>query len=81
MFHVPGRNIKSLPGSILVSISLLGPDIEYVIKILTFNSGTFKQIPVKQCPPLLVIPIIWNHLEGQTENNNDFPKNLFPPHY
>ena len=30
---------------------------------MLFNSLKFKQIAFEQCPPLLAIPMIWNHLE------------------
>ena len=43
-------------------IRFSGTNLEYLIEILISNSVKFKLIPVKQCLPLLVIPIIWNHL-------------------
>ena len=34
MLYVPGRVMKSFPGGFLVSISLLGTDLECLIKFL-----------------------------------------------
>ena len=49
--------------SAFVSINLSRTDLEYLIKILIFNSPKFKKNPVKQYPPLLVIPMVRNHLD------------------
>ena len=54
--------MKNFPAGFLISISLLGTDLEYFMKILIFHSLKFKQMPVKQCPPLFAIPMIWNYL-------------------
>ena len=43
---------------------LSGTDLKYFINILIFNSLKFEQIPVQQCPLLMAIPMIWNHLIG-----------------
>ena len=51
-------------GGFLISISLLATDLECLIKNLIFNSLKFKRKAFKQCPPLLAIPMIWNHLVG-----------------
>ena len=49
-------------GDFLISINLPTTDLECLIRNLIFNLLKFKSIAFKQCPPLLAIPIIWNHL-------------------
>ena len=44
MFYIPRRIMGSFSGGFLVSTSLLGTDLEYLIKILIFNSLKFKLI-------------------------------------
>ena len=62
MFHVPRGLIKGFSGGFLTSFSLPATDLEWLIRNLIFISLKFKQIAFKQCPPLLAIPMIWNHL-------------------
>ena len=53
----------------MISNSLPAIDLERLIKTLIFNSLEFKEIAFKQCPPLLAIPMIWNHLEITTRDS------------
>ena len=64
MFYAPWELAKRISGDFLISISLAATDLECLIRNLIFNSLKFKKIAFKQCPPLLAIPMIWNHLEG-----------------
>ena len=63
MFYVPRGLMKRFPGAFLISISLPATDLECLIKNLIFSSLKFKEIAFKQCPPLLVIPMISNYLK------------------
>ena len=62
MFCVSWGLMKRFSGGFLISISLPATDLECLIKSLIFNSTQIEINSVKQCPPLLVIPMIWNHL-------------------
>ena len=64
MFYVPRGPMKSFSGGFLILISLPATDLECLIRNVIFNSLKFKEIAFKQCPDLLEIPMIWNHLEG-----------------
>ena len=66
MFYVPRGLTKRFPYAFLISLTFPATDLECLIKNLIFNSLKFKQISFKQCPPLLAIPMIWNHLEYET---------------
>ena len=55
--------MKSSSDGFFVSVNLLGTDLEYLIEILIFGSLTFEQTSCKQCLPLLVTVMIWNHLQ------------------
>ena len=63
MFYVPRRLMKRFLGGFLISINLPGTDLECLVRNLVFNSLKLKYIPVKQCPPVLAIPMILKHLE------------------
>ena len=49
-------------GGFMISINLPATDLNSLIRNLIFNSLKFELIAFKQCPPLLMIPMIWNHL-------------------
>ena len=55
--------MEKFSGGFLISISLPATELERLIRNLIFNSLKFKEIAFKQCPPLLEIPMIWNHLD------------------
>ena len=54
--------MKRFSGGFMISINLPATDLKCLIRNLIFNSLKFELIAFKQCPPLLTIPMIWNHL-------------------
>ena len=62
MFYVPWGLMKRFSGCFMISINLPATDLKCLIRNLIFNSLKFELIAFKQCPPLLMILMIWNHL-------------------
>ena len=62
--------MKRFSNDFLISVSLPATDLECLIRNSIFNSLRFKFMAFEECPPLLAIPMIWNHLAGV------FPDNL-----
>ena len=54
--------MKRFSGGFLTSVSLSANDLFCLITNLISNSLKFKLMAFKRCPPLLAIPMIWNHL-------------------
>ena len=75
----PSGAYERFSAGFLISISLPTTNLEYLIRNLIFNSLNFKQIAFIQCPPLLAIPLIWNHLLQKEEvviHDFSFHRNL-----
>ena len=54
--------MKRFSAGFLISVSLSATDLLCLIRNLIFSLLKFRLIAFKQFPPLLAIPMIWNHL-------------------